>query len=462
MGRPRSMALLVAGTLAFPLGGAAVVTLGGVQAPPGPGGRRAAAEYPAPRAEVPPSSAVLSLLPDGAIKRRFLLDCTGCHQIDVEMAFPNGRARTALEWQVAIERMLTMAGAGSAFPVISAEREAAPTARWLAQHLTQPPAAGSGAGAPAPVREYDYPYPGDLPHDLKVEPHGRVVITGMFTHRMLRLDPETGAYEEFPIPVPQANPRALEIDGEGNWWVLLGGPHAVARYDNRAAEWSHWPIGMYGHSVRPDGEGRVWFNGHFTASPPVIGYLEPATGNVRTFEVPLTPTPELENPIPYGLRVAPDGTVYGTELQGNRLVRLDPRSGEMDAWILPTSHSGPRRPDVGLDGSVWIPQYSANRIASFDPASARFTEYPLPLPDALPYVVLLDAEGRIVVGTAAADAVLRFDPASQAWEIFSLPTRGVLIRDMDLDTHTGDLWVAYGASPGIAAKIARVELGGRN
>jgi virginiamycin B lyase len=409
---------------------------------------------------VPPSSAVLNLLPDGATKRRFILDCTGCHQIDVELAFPNGQARKALDWQNAIERMLTMAGAASGFPVISAEREAAPTARWLAQHLTEPPAAGPETGPAATVREYEYRYPGDLPHDLAVDADGHVVITGMFTHRMLRLDPETGAYEEFPIPVPQANPRALEIDGEGNWWVLLGGPHAVARYDPGAAEWSHWPIGMYGHSVQLDGEGRVWFNGHFTSSPPLIGYLEPETGNVRTFEVPLTPAPELENPIPYGLRVAPDGTVYGTELEGNRLVRLGPRSGEMNAWNLPTSHSGPRRLDVRPDGTVWIPQYSANGIASFDPGSETFTEYPLPVADALPYIVRVDAEGRLVVGTAAADAVLRFDPAAQEWETFPLPTRGALIRHMDLDPDTGDLWVAYSASPGIAAKIARVELGG--
>ena len=31
----------------------------------------------------------------------------------------------------------------------------------------------------------------DLPHDLVVEPDGDVLITGMFTHRLYRLKPES-------------------------------------------------------------------------------------------------------------------------------------------------------------------------------------------------------------------------------------------------------------------------------
>ena len=411
-------------------------------------------------ADTPSSSAILGLLPAGEMKRRFILDCTGCHQMDMERTFPEGRARTAAEWEGSIRKMLSMAGPGTQFPVISAEQDAVATARWLAEYLTRPPApARSQAGTTTAVREFDYPYPGDLPHDLIVDAEGRVVITGMFTHRVLRLDPVTGEYDEFPIPVQQANPRALEIDGEGNWWVLLGAPHAVARYDPDAGEWSHWSIGLYGHSIRLDGSGRAWFNGHFTADPPIIGYVEPATGAIRTFEVPLDPAPQARNPVPYGLRVAPDGSLYGTELQGNRLVRLDPEKGQVDVWRLPTSHSGPRRLDVASDGTVWVPQYAANRIARFDPASETFTEHTLPVSDALPYIVRLDQRGRVLVGTAAADAVLRFDPARGAWEVFALPTRGVLIRHMDVDSRTGDLWMAYGASPGIPAKITRVGLG---
>ena len=37
-----------------------------------------------------------------------------------------------------------------------------------------------------------------------------------------------------------------------------------------------------------------------------------------------------------------------------------------------------------------------------------------------------------------------------------LPTRGALVRQIAIDGRTGALWVAYGASPGIPPKIARL------
>ena len=177
--------------------------------------------------------------------------------------------------------------------------------------------------------------------------------------------------------------------------------------------------------------------------------------------MPLSPRSDAANPIPYGLHIGADGSVWATELHGNRLVRLDARSGATHVWSFPTSHSGPRRLDLDDHGTVWTPQYAANSIASFDPGTERFTEYALPVADALPYITRVDGDGRVVVGTAAADAVFRFDPSAETWETFPLPTRGVLIRHMDFDRATGDLWVAYGASPGIPAKIARLALGSR-
>jgi hypothetical protein len=65
----------------------------------------------------PPSSAEwLALLPDGEEKRRFILDCTGCHQFDEHTALTNGRPRTRDEWHAAVARMLTYAGATTGFP----------------------------------------------------------------------------------------------------------------------------------------------------------------------------------------------------------------------------------------------------------------------------------------------------------------------------------------------------------
>jgi len=431
-----------------------LVTGCGTVAPPSP----AAAPVAEPRL---PSSAVLALLPDGEYRRRFITDCTGCHQFGMAEAFPGGRARSESEWRGIVERMVSMAGPTSSFPVISGYRDAGETAAWLAGHLASPPVgypSSPESRGTVEVTEFVYPHPADLPHDVGVDRDGHVVVTGMFTHRMLRLDPATGNWQEYPIPVEGANPRALEIDGAGDWWVLLGAANRVARYRPGTGEWTSWEIGMYGHSIRLDARGRAWFNGHFTRDPELIGYVEPATGGVRTYAVPSTAATRAgAGPIPYGLRIAADGTVWGTELQGNRLFRFDPATERFATWDLPTSASGPRRPEVARDGTLWIPQYGASAIASFEPVSERFTEYRLPIPAAAPYVIREGADGRLWIGTGAADAVLAYFPRESRFEVYPLPTAGALIRHLDVDPRTGDVWVAYGASPGIAPKVARLR-----
>lgn len=408
------------------------------------------------------SSDWLGRLPNGEEKRRFILDCTGCHQFDSVVARPEGRARTEAEWVEAVERMLGFAGATSAFPVISAGRDPAATARWLVQALADgPPAATTHDPGAAQVTEYEMPMPGDLPHDLAVDSSGQVIITGMFSHRMYRLNPALGTMDAVEIPVAQANPRAIELGPGGEWYVLLGGPRQLARYSPATRRWSTWPLGMYPHSLGLGRDGQVWFNGHFTRDPELIGSILPSTGRGETAAVPRHPSLGTVpgGPIPYELRVAPDGSVWGSELAGNRIFSYQPTTRRFSTWTLPTAVSGPRRFDIDQRGVLWIPAYSAGLLVKFEPATGRFTEITLPIADALPYVVRVD-HGRDVIwiGTAAADVVLRYDLRTSRFTVFPLPSRGALIRHLVVDPRTHDVWLAYGASPGrIAARVARLR-----
>jgi virginiamycin B lyase len=414
-------------------------------------------------ADPPRSAAWLSLLPDGETKRKFILDCTGCHQFDEKIARLNGAPRTEAQWVEAVQRMLGYAGATTSFPVIAADRNAEATAAWLATHL---PAGGvadlpvSPTGA-AEVREYSMPVAHDLPHDLVVEPNGNVLITGMFTHRLYRLEPETGALTEVAIPVvASANPRAIDRDAAGRAWVVLGQPQRLAAV-TADTQWRSWDVGMYPHSLAVAPDGKVWFNGHFTHDPELIGFVDPAGDSVTTHVVP--PHPVLAQgpggPIPYEIRAAPDGRIWLGELQGNRLVSFTPGTGKFQTYVMPTPYSGPRRFDVDRNGMLWIPAYSANLLVRLDPATGKFTELPLPVRDALPYVARVDPrDGAVWIGTAAADALLRYEPRSRRFETFSLPSRGALVRHLAIDGARDAVWLAYGASPGIAARVARLRV----
>jgi virginiamycin B lyase len=407
----------------------------------------------------PSSSAWLAQLPDGEIKRKFILDCTGCHQFDEKIALTAGRPRTEAEWVETVSRMLEYAGARSTFPVIAADRDPASTAAWLVKHLGQGQQTPPSLQAPADVTEFLMPEPGDLPHDVAVERSGTVLVTGMFTHRLYRLDPESGRFTEIAIPVEKANPRAVDIDSEGRPWVVLGMPNKLAVMD-RDSRWRTFDVGMYPHSLAIGSGGKVWFNGHFTHSPELIGSVDAGSGNVATNEVPSHPTLGRGpgGPIPYELRTSPDGRVWGSELIGNRVFAFTPATGNFEVFPLPTPHSGPRRFDVDARGIVWIPAYAANLLIRLDPASGKFTEIPLPVRDAVPYVVRVDQRSGVLwIGTGAADMLLRYDPGSGRFETYPLPSRGALIRHLAIDRRNGAVWAAYGASPGIPARIARVQ-----
>lgn len=430
----------------------------------------------APIASPPPASSAawLTRLPDGETKRRFVLDCTGCHVLDERIAMVGDRPRSEAEWEASIRKMLGFAGATTGFPVISSAREPKATAAWLARHLAAGPDravdSARGAAQNGVVTEYPLPVAEDLAHDVAVDSSGGVLITGMFTDRIYRLNPADGSLTETPIPVERANPRAIEVDADGRWWIVLGMPHRLASYDpakaaatgaveGPARAWRTYDVGMYPHSLAIAADGGVWFNGHFTRAPELFGRVDPASGAVALDTLPPHPTLAADpaGPIPYEVRVGPDGRVWGSELQGNRLLALTPATGKVETFDLPLTHAGPRRFDVDRQGVLWIPAYAANALLRFEPTSRRFDTFPLPIRDAVPYVVRVDpGNGAVWIGTAAADAVLRFDPRTRRFTTYALPSRGALVRHLAVDPRSHDLWIAYGASPGIPARVARL------
>ena len=119
--------------------------------------------------------------------------------------------------------------------------------------------------------------------------------------------------------------------------------------------------------------------------------------------------------------------------------------------------TAPRRLDIDSAGIVWIPAYAANSLVRLDPRSGATREFELPRVDAVPYVARA-WRGTIWVGTNASDEVYAFDVGTERWRVYSLPTRGAVIRHLVIDPRNGDVWLAYGGSPGIPARIARLRL----
>ena len=76
---------------------------------------------------------------------------------------------------------------------------------------------------------------------------------------------------------------------------------------------------------------------------------------------------------------------------------------------------------------------------------------------AAPYVARVNpSTGDVWLAVGAGDAVFRFTPATRRFQIYPLATSGALVRHMDI-ADNGDVWLAYGASPGGIARVARLR-----
>ena len=100
---------------------------------------------------------------------------------------------------------------------------------------------------------------------------------------------------------------------------------------------------------------------------------------------------------PYGIDVAPNGHVFYTKLNGQRVGRIIPDKAEDDPeriveWEPPVH--GPRRLHVAPDGLVWVPGFASGNIASFDDPSALPPEYHIFTESRIPWFETSDALPR--------------------------------------------------------------------
>ena len=94
-------------------------------------------------------------------------------------------------------------------------------------------------------------------------------------------------------------------------------------------------------------------------------------------------------------------------------------------------------------------------------AANKITEITLPIANTAPYIARVDHRRNAVwIATGAGDVVFRYSPATKRFDTYHLPSVGALVRHMAIDERNGDVWLAYGASPGtIASRIARLSTG---
>lgn len=182
------------------------------------------------------------------------------------------------------------------------------------------------------------------------------------------------------------------------------------------------------HNVTFSPQGQVWYSERNTNK---IGTLDPKTGQMKEFPIPS----DLNRPTP--TVVDKKGNVWwGT---GDTLARLDSRTGEMKRYSLPQKGSGIHSAAVGPDGIVWATENAGGRIISFNPETESFKEFNIPTAHSRPYGVVVDSRNRVWFCEFGGDKIGRIDAATGTLKEYAPPTPHSGPRRPFLD-RDGNLW----------------------
>ena len=456
---------------------------------------------------------VVARLPDDAAREEVRRQCTFCHQ---QGSWATRVPRDPEQWRKLFALMARMGGVLSTrtrMALLDAFNAGYSEDSWLpalGEHFT-PPAAPADGTAHAVVTEWDVGTLGSMQHDLAVHPDGHVYAVDMTQDKLYRLDPRTGERRTFDIPRGDAplggafatrqpipanadahvGPHSIQVAPDGAVWMTLALGNAIARFDPASERFDVVPQedGLYPHTLRFDARGRVWYT---LAISNQVGMYDPRTRTRRTFRLPARTWGETfavravpwvlwlgrwidfdaeragdgpQLPIPYGIDVAPDGGIWFSQLNEQRIGRLDPESG--DIQLIDTPFAAPRRLRFDSQGRLWIPGFSSGVLSRFDPATNAFKTWDLPIEprgSETPYALNVDRRTDTVwiCGTQS-DTLIRFEPTSERFTVFPLPTRVTYTREIDFDA-SGAVWTSNSNLPawqieGAVPKLIRLEPG---
>lgn len=434
---------------------------------------------------------------DPELTKNWLLHCNFCHQQGSPLL---RRDRTAEEWKPVIERMIRY-GARPSDEI----RDKLP--QWLAEHWKKinanpqlVPEATPWAPELAKVQVRELPI-GDAMsqmHDLLFHSNGLVYVGDNLQDRLYEIDPRSGAYTVYKVP-PFGSPHGGLLAGrlkdfpkhetfqgihslaespkDGHIFITPSYQRRLLEFDPKTKQFSFHAMdqGFYPHTVRVDAKDRVWFT---LALSNQVAMLDRGSGQFSYYDLPFRSFDErlttwfmpwsfklmswglpIANwvsidrqstgvPLPYGIDIAPDGTVWFTRLYADDIGAIEPDSGKVT--LIQTPFHAPRRLRADREGNLWMVAFNESQIAKYDPKAKKFTRYDLPvLPKGseTPYSLNVDrARHQVWVNGTNSDSLFRFDIASETWLMVPLSRRVSFTRDVEFSPD-GKAYVSGASFP---------------
>ena len=204
---------------------------------------------------------------------------------------------------------------------------------------------------------------------------------------------------------------------------------------------------MAPHDVAGDSEGNIWYSPHRS---PYIGKLDPRTGVVTEYQVPITPD---ALPGTHWIAVDKNDVVWASENWAHNIVKFDPKTEEFHKAPIEVTNAinSPMGGNFGLapDGYLW--RARGGTIKKIDPETGEYLEqYPLEKA-AGAYGNMVSVDGSFYAGGSwPTDFVLFLDIRTGEHQELQTPSRGGLPARGGFDLE-GNAW--FGGRGGGLVKL---------
>jgi len=441
----------------------------------------AALETSAEKAEAKASNLWLSAMDfggDRALKKHFQLNCAFCHQ---QASSVMRAERSPEQWLEIIERMN---GYGARVADDDRENLAQQLSNGYRELRDNVEAIPDAAPWDQQLEDHEvteWPI-GDAfsqMHDFILHPNGLVYIGDNLQDRIYEVNPETGEYSVYVVPHEEGMPLGGFLGNrfktfpklanyygvhsfavspsDGHIFITPSMQQSLIEFDPETKQFTIHDMaeGYYPHTIRADDQNRIWFT---LAVSSQIGMLDRDKGEFKFYNLPARslkewviiktlplifafdpetrPEPKVDRqstgvPMPYGIDVAPDGTVWFARLYGNDIGFINPDDDTVT--MIKTPFEGPRRMRVDANNNVWIVAFQDSQLVKYEPTTQKFTHFEMPVVNELPYSLNVDRERGVVwVNGNQSDTVFSFSIETEQWMIYPLPRKRTFTRDIEI------------------------------
>ncbi|MEM0029613.1 MAG: copper resistance protein CopC [Candidatus Nitrosocaldus sp.] len=253
-----------------------------------------------------------------------------------------------------------------------------------------------------------------------------------------RLDDLELEVVEYAMPVSNAKPYHLVVDGRMLWISDVGGAR-VWLFNMDSKEFKEYRIDGINlvTILSRDASGRVWF---VDPSSSKFGYVA-RDGSYRLYDAP------------DGARLSyimadSKGMVWLALLDKDAVASFNVRDGTFKVYALPTKESFPIALLEDDLGNIWVAESIAGKIARIEPESMDVKEYMPKEPLKEPTALMLDSNGNIWIAEHLGNRVIMFNPILERFTAYNANDSKALPFGLAEDRY-GNVWFAQHVVPKI-------------